>query len=30
VLDISGGWAWGQVGAHGLVGYVAFPMLERV
>lgn len=23
VLDIAGGWAWGQLGADGLVGYVA-------
>jgi hypothetical protein len=28
VLDISGGWAWGQVGEHGFVGYVALDELE--
>ena len=28
VLDIAGGWAWGQVGEHGFVGYVAMSELE--
>ena len=28
VLDISGGWAWGQVGEDGFVGYVALEALE--
>lgn len=28
VLDIAGGWAWGQVGADGLVGYVPLTMLS--
>ena len=23
VLDVTGGWAWGQVGEDGVVGYVA-------
>ncbi len=27
VLDISGGWAWGQVGADGLVGYLPLGVL---
>jgi hypothetical protein len=27
VLDIAGGWAWGQVGEDGLVGYVALDQL---
>jgi hypothetical protein len=27
VLDMAGGWAWGQVGEHGLVGYVAMAAL---
>jgi len=29
VLDISGGWAWGQIGEDGPVGYVAMTELER-
>jgi hypothetical protein len=28
VLDISGGWAWGQLGEDGFVGYVALSELE--
>lgn len=28
VLDISGGWAWGQVGDAGLVGYLPLETLE--
>ena len=28
VLDIAGGWAWGQVGDDGLVGYVPMAALE--
>lgn len=28
VLDIAGGWAWGQVGEHGFVGYIAMDELE--
>ena len=28
VLDISGGWAWGQVGEDGCVGYVPLDALE--
>ena len=28
VLDISGGWAWGQVGEDGFVGYVPLEALE--
>lgn len=28
VLDISGGWAWGQHGEDGFVGYVALAALE--
>lgn len=27
VLDIAGGWAWGQVGEDGLVGYVPMTAL---
>jgi hypothetical protein len=27
VLDIAGGWAWGQVGDHGLVGYAPMTAL---
>ncbi len=27
VLDIAGGWAWGQHDDHGLVGYVAMTAL---
>jgi len=30
VLDIAGGWAWGQVGADGLVGYLSMTMLDRI
>lgn len=28
VLDISGGWAWGQVGEYGFVGYLPLGALE--
>lgn len=28
VLDIAGGWAWGQAQADSLVGYVEFAQLE--
>ena len=28
VLDMSGGWAWGQVGEAGFVGYVPLDALE--
>ena len=28
VLDIAGGWAWGQVGDAGLVGYLPMVALE--
>ncbi|MEO6092781.1 MAG: SH3 domain-containing protein [Novosphingobium sp.] len=28
VLDIAGGWAWGQVGDDGLVGYLPMPSIE--
>ena len=28
VLDISGGWAWGQVGEAGCVGYLPLNALE--
>jgi len=28
VLDISGGWAWGQVGEQGFVGYLPLAALE--
>ena len=28
VLDISGGWAWGQVGEDGFVGYLPVEALE--
>ena len=27
VLDMAGGWAWGQIGEDGLVGYVALDAL---
>ncbi len=27
VLDIAGGWAWGQVGEDGLVGYLPLDAL---
>jgi hypothetical protein len=29
VLDIAGGWAWGQVGEDGFVGYLPMSMLEE-
>ena len=29
VLDISGGWAWGQVGVDGFVGYLPLEALEE-
>lgn len=29
VLDISGGWAWGQVDEDGFVGYLPMSALER-
>lgn len=29
VLDISGDWAWGQVGEHGFVGYVPLGNLAE-
>ncbi|MFA7587307.1 MAG: SH3 domain-containing protein [Novosphingobium sp.] len=28
VLDIAGGWAWGQVGEDGFVGYLPIDALE--
>lgn len=28
VLDVTGGWAWGQVGEDGLVGYLPVEALE--
>jgi hypothetical protein len=28
VLDIAGGWAWGQVGEDGFVGYLPVEALE--
>ena len=28
VLDMAGGWAWGQVGEDGFVGYVPLDVLE--
>jgi hypothetical protein len=28
VLDIAGGWAWGQVGEDGCVGYLPLEALE--
>ena len=28
VLDITGGWAWGQVGEDGFVGYVPLAVLK--
>ena len=28
VLDIAGGWAWGQVGDDGLVGYLPLDVLS--
>ena len=30
VLDISGGWAWGQTADDGLVGYLPLDILEAV
>ena len=30
VLDISGNWAWGQVGDAGHVGYLPMELLESV
>ena len=30
VLDLSGGWAWGQIGEDGLVGYVPAAALHPV
>ena len=29
VLDISGGWAWGQVGEDGFVGYLPLEALQE-
>lgn len=29
VLDITGGWAWGQVGEDGFVGYVPMEALQE-
>ena len=29
VLEISGGWAWGQVGEDGFVGYLPLEALEE-
>jgi hypothetical protein len=29
VLDIAGGWAWGQVGDDGFVGYLPLAALEE-
>ena len=29
VLDISGGWVWGQVGEDGFVGYLPLEALEE-
>lgn len=29
VLDIAGGWAWGQVGENGFVGYLPIEVLEE-
>ncbi|MGH6785910.1 MAG: SH3 domain-containing protein [Novosphingobium sp.] len=29
VLDIAGGWAWGQVGMGGCVGYLPLDALEQ-
>ncbi|MGF7155967.1 hypothetical protein GGR40_003757 [Novosphingobium gossypii] len=28
VLDVAGGWSWGQLGEDGVVGYVALSDLE--
>lgn len=30
VLDMAGGWAWGQVGEAGLVGYLPLDALEAL
>ena len=30
VLDIAGGWCWGQVGEDGFVGYIPADLLEPV
>lgn len=30
VLDITGGWAWGQEGEDGFVGYLPVEMLEAL
>ncbi len=30
VLDITGGWAWGQIGEDGFVGYVPMAALSRL
>jgi hypothetical protein len=29
VLDLTGGWAWGQVGEDGFVGYLPIEALEE-
>jgi hypothetical protein len=29
VLDMTGGWAWGQVGEDGFVGYLPLDVLEE-
>lgn len=29
VLDISGGWTWGQIGDDGFTGYLPLDVLER-
>ena len=29
VLDVTGGWAWGQVGEDGIVGYLPVALLEE-
>lgn len=29
VLDVAGGWAWGQVGDDGFVGYLPLSALEQ-
>jgi hypothetical protein len=29
VLDMTGGWAWGQVGEDGFVGYLPVETLEQ-
>ena len=29
VLDVTGGWAWGQVGDDGFVGYLPVEALEQ-